>query len=257
HLSIIGGKKRPVLRRSRDKAPADRLTSEVLRTLFARRREVPLGQYNKAFGAAWKMLRDGLEQWRRDPGNGLWEPSGTFRRRIAAWSGLAAALTGIVLVAAAASGVAASDTRAQVALGAGLAGAGLAALFFAWELRVRTPLGARLWSETEAYRRHLAGLAPAEWATGNRAAMSAWAVALGLTAPLRAASADAGTSASGVEFRPDVALGLQAVAVQTATPPSSSDSSSGSGYSGSGDGGSSGGGDSGGGGGGDGGGGSW
>ncbi|GIG68901.1 hypothetical protein Pen01_51960 [Phytomonospora endophytica] len=264
HLTITGNKKRPVLRRGSGGPRARGLTEHVLHTLFSNGGKVYLGQYTKSFGAAWKLIGRGLEEWRRDAEEGMWEPGGTVRRRIATWLGLAMAVAGGVTVAVTATDVPTpgADWRTALAIGAGLAGAGIAAFFSAWELRVRTPRGTRLWCETEAYRRHLAGLTREQWATGNREAMTAWAVALGQTKPVVTASAaSAHEPAHQAIYTPELAFGLQIVAIQTAVAPSASGSwysSSSGGYSGGYSGGGDGGGGGGGGGGGDGGGGgSW
>ncbi|SOD62538.1 Predicted membrane protein [Streptomyces zhaozhouensis] len=249
---------------------ADPLTPEFLETVFARKPRVPLGQYNRAFANAWKLLRERLEEWRRSGGEGLWEPAGERRRRAARRAGAVAAAVGTVAVAFAATDVAdpGAGWRTPLALGAALAGAGLAALVRAWELRALTARGSRLWCETESYRRHLAETE--DPVPADRTA--AWAVALGAGGTWTAAATRAGRRGSragtrlpvdDATHRPLLAAHLPLAAVAAATTPSSSGSAltsgSSSGSSGSGSSGYSGGGDSGGVGGGDGGGGggSW
>ncbi len=276
HLTISGHKK-PVLHQAGEQAgerpagdAADPLTGEVLQAVFARKPRVPLGQYNRAFATAWKLLRERLDAWRRTGGDGLWEPFGERRRRIARWGGAVAAGAGTVVVGIAATDVADPGTgwRAPLAVGAALAGAGLAALVRAWELRARTARGSRLWCQAEGYRRHLAGLGPHGWEKRDEDRITAWAVALGEAEAWTAAAdaANARTSRTRARtalpgddetLRPHLATYLPLAAVSAATPPSSGGSGASSGSS---SGGHSGGGDSGGGvGGGDGGGGggSW
>jgi uncharacterized membrane protein YgcG len=270
----ISGTKKPVLHQAGEGPvgdAADPLTAEVLRAVFARRPRVPLGQYNKAFATAWKLLRQRLEEWRRTGGDGLWEPFGERRRRIARWGGAVAAVAGTVVVGIAATDVAepGAGWRTPLAVGAALAGAGLAALVRARELRARTVRGSRLWCQAEGYRRHLAGLGRHGghgWEKRDEDEITAWAVALGEAEGWTAAAAAANARASRTgartvipgddsAFRPQLATYLPLAAVSAATQPSSSggsgsssDSSSG-GYSGGGDSGGVGGGDGGGGGG--------
>jgi uncharacterized membrane protein YgcG len=270
HLTISGHKK-PVLHQAGERpaaGAADPLTAEVLQAVFARKPRVPLGQYNRAFATAWKLLRKRLEEWRRTGGDGLWEPFGERRRRIALWGGAVAAVAGTVVVGIAATDVADPGVgwRTPLAVGAALAGAGLAVLVRAWELRVRTVRGSDLWCQAEAYRRHLAELERHGWEKRDEDEITAWSVALGEAEAWTAAADEANASASRTRprtaipgddatLRPHLATYLPLAAVSAATQPSSSGgsgSSSGSssgGYGGGGDSGGVGGGDGGGGGG--------
>ncbi|MYQ37495.1 Predicted membrane protein (DUF2207) [Streptomyces sp. LamerLS-316] len=276
HLTIKGTK-RPVLHQvlhRADELPGggadDPLTAEVLRAVFARKQRVPLGQYNTAFATAWKLLRQRLETWRRTGGDGLWEPKGERRRRIALWGGAVTAVAGTVVVGIAATAVPdpGAHWRTPLAIGAALAGGGLGALVRSRELRARTVLGSRLWCEAEAYRRHLAAHGRPGGETDTDDELTAWAVALGATEGWTAAAdrantpgsgAGAGASRAGSAVPAQLAVYLPAAALLAATQPSSGGSGSSSGSSHSGYSGYSGGGDSGGVGGGDGGGGggSW
>ncbi|MBA2951136.1 DUF2207 domain-containing protein [Streptomyces himalayensis] len=271
HLTISGNKK-PVLHQAgeRPAGAADPLTTEVLQAVFARKPRVPLGQYNTAFATAWKLLRHRLEDWRRTGGDGLWEPSGERRRRIALCGGAVAAAAGTVVVGITATDVAdpGADWRTPLAVGAALAGAGLAALVRAWELRARTVRGSHLWCQAEAYRRHLAEPGRHGWEKRDEDEITAWAVALGEAEAWTAAAAAADeanayasrtrarTAIPGDDatLRPHLATYLPLAAVSAATQPSSGGSgspsgSSSGGYSGGGDSGGVGGGDGGGGGG--------
>ncbi|NGO45454.1 DUF2207 domain-containing protein [Streptomyces sp. YC419] len=272
HLTISGKQKKPVLHqvgKRPEGGATDPLTAEVLQAVFARKRRVPLGQFNTAFATAWNLLRHRLEDWRRTGGDGLWEPSGERRRRFALWGGAVAAAAGTVVVGITATDVAdpGADWRTPLAVGAALAGAGLAALVRAWELRARTVRGSHLWCQTEAYRRHLAEPGRHGWEKRDEDQITAWATALGEAEAWTAAAAAAdqanahasrtrartATPGDDATLRPDLATYLPLAAV-SATQPSSggSGSSSGSssgGYSGGGDSGGVGGGDGGGGGG--------
>lgn len=268
HLTI-SGKKKPTLHqvgKRPEGGAADPLTAEVLQAVFAHKQRVQLGQYNTAFALAWNMLRHRLEDWRRTGGDGLWEPSGERHRRIALWGGAVAAAAGTVVVGITATDVAdpGADWRTPLAVGAALAGAGLAALVRAWELRALTVRGSQLWCQAEAYRRHLAEPGRHGWEKRDGDEI-AWAVALGEAKAWTAATHEANARASRTRartatpgddepLRPHLATYLPPAAASTAThqPSGSSGSSSGSssgGYSGGGDSGGVGGGDGGGGGG--------
>ncbi|MEV0649544.1 hypothetical protein AB0I28_30235 [Phytomonospora sp. NPDC050363] len=72
-----------------------------------------LGRF-KTFADAWKLIRTGLEKWRRDGGDGLWSRAGTVLRRVAMWGGIPVAVAGTILLALAATGaVAAAPGEAQ------------------------------------------------------------------------------------------------------------------------------------------------
>ena len=253
HLSVKGSKAKPAIRLLPGNRHVDGPTGEILGALFKGGVTVKLGKYNKSFAAAWKLMRAELRKWHRGGGDGLWQPWGTPAKRVAMWIGASATVAGAAIVALAATGVteAGSGWRNPVVAGAATAGAGLAAFICAWELRMRTPRGGRLWCETEAYRRHLAALTPDTWSEGSGEVITAWAVALGQTASVLAASAKSTTGKSSSGYQPEPAVFLQTSASHSTSPPSSSGSGSSgsSGYSGGGDSGGSGGGDGGGGGG--------
>ncbi|WP_181727239.1 DUF2207 domain-containing protein [Streptomyces sp. PT12] len=274
HLTISGDR-RPVLHQASG-PPAggagDPLTAEVLGAVFARKPRVPLGQYNRAFATAWKLLGRRLDEWRRAGGEGLWEPRGR-RRRFARWVGAVAAVAGVAAVGIAATDVAVVGAawRAPLAVGAALAGAGLAVLVRAWELPSLTARGSDLWCQAEGYRRHLAGRAERGGEAHDDAGIvTAWAVALG-EAETWTAAADAARTRTGTgtgasipgddTVRPHLALYLPLAAASAATAPSSggsgSSSDASSGYGSGGDSGGGGGGGEVGGGDGGGGGGSW
>ncbi|MGI5192907.1 DUF2207 domain-containing protein [Streptomyces sp. CA-288835] len=272
HLTISGKQKKPVLHqvgKQPEGGATDPLTAEVLQAVFASKRRVPLGQYNRAFATAWKLLRHRLEDWRRTGGDGLWEPSGERRRRIAVWGGAVAAVAGTFVVGFTATEVAdpGADWRTPLAVGAALAGAGLAVLVRAWELRARTVRGSHLWCQTEAYRRHLAEPGRHGWEKRDQDQITAWATALGEAEAWTAAAAAAdkakvpasrtrartATPGDDATLRPDLATYFPLAAVSATRPSSggsgSSSGSSSGGYSGGGDSGGVGGGDGGGGGG--------
>ncbi|NGN63329.1 DUF2207 domain-containing protein, partial [Streptomyces sp. A7024] len=187
HLSIEGRKKPDLQRTPADEggADADPLTAEVLAALFARKDRVHLGQFQRDFAHAWKLLRDRLDEWRRAGGDGLWLPAGESRRRLALWGGVIVAPLAAIAVGFAASQV--TDPGAAwltpTAVTAALSGAGLAAALRAWELPARTALGSQRWRETEAFRQYLAE--PGDEDAPD--AFTPWAVALGQAKPWAAA----------------------------------------------------------------------
>ena len=136
---------------------------------------------------------------------------------------------------------------ALVALGALLAGSGVAAAVRAWELRVRTPAGSGLWLRTESFRRFLAGSEAhhAEEAAkrGHLREYTAWAVAVGeLDRWQRAVAASSAAAADPVAARvPLLAPGLLVGSSGSSTPPSSGGSGGGGGGVGGGAGGGGGG----------------
>ncbi|MDQ7906175.1 DUF2207 domain-containing protein [Phytohabitans sp. ZYX-F-186] len=259
HLRVTGISQ-PVLRLPKERPDgADELTTEVLATLFAQNPNVALRKYNRNFAAAWTKLRRGLRGWRRSGGDGLWERRGEPLRRAALVCGALATAAGLAVLLLAAGDVTAPGAgwRTPVTVGAALAGAGLAALLLAWELRTLTVRGSDLWCRTEAYRRHLAGLDA--WDGRDEDVHTAWAVALGearswLAAAQRAVKPPSGRPATTPAYdhvRWQLALYLPtATASATSSPAVGSGSSTSSGgYSGGGSSGGVGGGDGGGGGG--------
>ncbi|MGW0929386.1 DUF2207 domain-containing protein [Streptomyces sp. NPDC002644] len=215
----ITGRKRPVLFRGArpGNGAADPVTAEVLDLLFARRRKIGLGQYHRDFAAAWKLLRTRLDEWRSAGGEGLWTPRGDAYVRAARTVGAVAALTGTVLTAV-------MDARAGWAA---VAGAGLALLVLAGELRVRTARGAQLWLATEALRRHLA-----DPGTPRTDRDTPWAVALGLAATWSAGHRRDGDLVALAAHLPDAA----AAAGSRVAPDTGGSSSSSGGHTGGGDG---------------------
>jgi uncharacterized membrane protein YgcG len=231
-------------------------TSRMLQAAFGDRDRLTLGAYDPDFAAAWWMIGDELAAWQRT--SGLWDPAGDLYRKLARVLGAAAAVGGLAI--AGLGGALANRWSwvwlALVAWGALVAGAGLAAVVRARELRVRTPLGCELWLQVESFRRFLAGpQAQHLKEAAQRGALgqyTAWAVALGEIerwSRAVAASASCDSDPDGRRYSRTAPL-LPSATREAAVEPTSSGSSSGGGWSG-------GGGGSGGGGAGGGGGGSW
>jgi hypothetical protein len=159
----------------------------LLDVAFGGRRHLPLGAYDPAFASAWQAIGHELAAWQQ--ASGLWDPAGRRRRVLALVLGTAAALVG--LAAAAAGGALANRVGpgwlALAGAGGLVAGAGVAAVVRAWELRVRTPSGTRLWLRVESFRRFLAGVqAGSVGQAAQRGPLdlyTAWAVALGEVDP--------------------------------------------------------------------------
>jgi hypothetical protein len=161
--------------------PADAPTAALLDQAFAGREQ--LGTYDPNFAAAWKALDAQLVAWQRSCG--LWDPAGARRCNRARVLGVILAPLGLVLVieGGATSNLPDSGWEVLVAIGALVAGASLAALISAWELRVRSPTGSGLWLRVESFRRFLAA-SEARHANevserGQLGQYTAWAVALG------------------------------------------------------------------------------
>jgi Predicted membrane protein (DUF2207) len=243
YVDLQGDGKDPTLvRLDRRDGPA----ATALELAFAGRQRLTLGKYDPGFAAAWRVVGEELEAWRRS--SGLWDPAGDRRCTLARVLGGLAGLAG--LAAAAAGGLLANRWHtawlALVAAGALLAGAGLAALVRAWELRVRTPVGSGLWLRVESFRRFLAASEAhhAEEAAkrGVLRQYAAWAVAVGEISRWSRAVAASGAALDEAGARySNVALWLPAVAASTATAPSSSGSGGGGGGVGGGAGGGGGG----------------
>ncbi|MGC4943014.1 DUF2207 domain-containing protein [Kribbella sp. DT2] len=181
HLRITGAT-RPVLRKA-EEAPgnADELTKHVISTLFARNPDVALRKYNRTFAEAWRELESGLKDWRRSDDLGLWVLGAERSRQVALIVGVLAAVAGVVVLIFTAGGVLDTGTawRTPTAVGAALAGGGLAAAVRSWELRARTARGSELWCQVEAYRLHLLGLDG--WDGRDEDLLTAWAAGLGET----------------------------------------------------------------------------
>jgi uncharacterized membrane protein YgcG len=161
----------------------DGSTAYTLDTAFDGRERLLLGAYDEHFARAWKAVGGELAAWQRSCG--LWDPAGEQRRILVRVLGCVVASAGLVAVGV--GGAAANRWGAAwlavVALGALLAGAGLAAALRAWELRVRTAAGSGLWLRVESFRRFLAGSeahhADEAAKRGVLREYTAWAVALG------------------------------------------------------------------------------
>jgi hypothetical protein len=161
----------------------DGSTAYTLDTAFAGRERLLLGLYDERFAKAWEAVGGELAAWQRSCG--LWDTAGERRRTLVRVLGGVAALAGLVV--AGVGGAAANRWGAAwlvlVALGALLAGAGLAAALRAWELRVRTAAGSGLWLRVESFRRFLAGSeahhADEAAKRGVLREYTAWAVAVG------------------------------------------------------------------------------
>lgn len=181
HLRITGAT-RPVLRRALEgPGNADELTERVVGTLFARNPDVSLRKYNKNFAEAWRELKSGLNDWRLSDAMELWVPGAERARRVALIAGVLAAVAGVIVLILTADGALDSGTawRTPTAVGAALAGGGLAAVLRSWELRARTARGSELWCRAEAYRLYLAGLEG--WDGRDEDLLTAWAAGLGET----------------------------------------------------------------------------
>ncbi len=226
--------------------PGQPTNQTILDQAFAGRTEVALGSYDPSFAAGWQSVEAQLEAWQR--GSGLWDPAGDRRKLVIRALGVLAAIIGAI--GAAGGGALASRYGEEwlplVALGAGLAGLGLAAALRGWELRVRTPQGSGWWLRVESFRRFLAaseGFHAEEAAKrGLLREYTAWAVAVGEVD--RWARAVAASSAipqdAGLSYV-HMAPWLMASTVSTATAPSSSGGGGGGGSVGGGGGGGGGG----------------
>jgi hypothetical protein len=155
----------------------------VLDAIFNGRDEVTLGRYDPSFAAGWSLLGGGLQNWADS--SGLWDPAGDRRRLKVRVLGIVGAVLGLVAAGgfAAIAATKGSGWLVGVAVGAAVAGIGLAAAVRAWELRVRTPMGSGLWLRVESFRRFLASSeayhAEQAAARGVLREYTAWAVAVG------------------------------------------------------------------------------
>jgi hypothetical protein len=225
-------------------APPDPQTVALLDQLFGGRERVTLGYYDPNIAAAWKALGRQLEAWRRDCG--LWDPAGDRRRRRALLRGFIAAPIGLIV--AFVGGIVVKETNsgwqaaaAVGAVGAVGAGAGLAMLIVAWELRVRTPAGSALWMRVESFRRFLANSGPYQAdqaaAVGRLGQYTAWAMALGqINRWSTAITASTVASYGGAPFVYGLYALSSAISTSSTAPSDSSSSSSSSSSSGGGDG---------------------
>ncbi len=155
----------------------------VLDAMFHGQPAIELGHYDRSFALGWTMLDNRLQDWMRT--SGMWDPAGDRRRTIVRVVGLAMTVVG-TLIAAGSAALAARYGPVPlvgVALGALVAGVGIAFTVRAWELRVRTPLGSAMWLRVESFRRFLAASeayhAEQAAARGVLREYTAWAVAVG------------------------------------------------------------------------------
>jgi Predicted membrane protein (DUF2207) len=182
YLDIVGDERQVILERlPRQDGSA---TARLLDTAFpVSSTSLTLGSYNPLFATAWRGIGDELAAWQQT--SGLWDPAGDLQRRLARLLGGVVAVGGLVI--AGVGGALANRSGwvwlALLVWGALLAGAGLAAVVRAWELRVRTPLGSALWLRVESFRRFLAASETRHVEeAAERGVLSdyaAWAVALG------------------------------------------------------------------------------
>ncbi len=155
----------------------------ILDDMFSGRGTISLRSYDAAFADGWDRLGEDLERWRR--ASGLWVPAGRRRRTLARVLGVLMAVIGGGMALGGAAGANRGGEAAWlvvVAVGAAVAGAGLAAVVRSWELRIRTAAGSGLWLRVESFRRFLEN---SEAEHVERAAekgllrqYTAWAVAL-------------------------------------------------------------------------------
>jgi uncharacterized membrane protein YgcG len=214
----------------------DGATAYTLDLLFAGRQRLRLGAYDEGFAKAWRAVGNELAAWQR--ASGLWDPAGDQRRILVRVLGAAVAVAG--LVAAGVGGALAnrwgSAWLVLVALGALLAGGGIAAALRAWELRVRTPAGSGLWLRVESFRRFLAASeahhADEAAKRGFLREYTAWAVAVGeIDRWSRSVAASAAARDPSVAHYAVIGPSLAAAAVATGHEPSSSGDGGGGGGS--------------------------
>jgi hypothetical protein len=214
-----------------------------------------VGKYQARFAKFWQALDDDLAAWQR--ASELWDPAGDRRRTLVRIVGGVASLAGLAATAggAALANRFGSALLGLVAAGALTAGAGLAALVKAWELRVLTPAGSALWLQVESFRRFLAEshASDVEEAAerGRLRECTPWAVALGEAEgwwARVASSAVAGAASTGLSQVTDDSLryarlapALSSSTSASSTAPSSGGSGGGSSSSSSGGGGGGGG----------------
>ena len=208
---------------------------QPLDRMFGGRSELTLGSYDPEFAAGWGDVGTQLEAWKA--ASGLWDPRGDRRALWVRVLGGLGALSGLALAAlfgalAARHG---EGWLVPLAVAAGIAGAGVAAVVRGWELRVRTPQGSGLWLRVESFRRFLAGSEAyhAEEAAkrGVLREYTAWAVAVGeIDRWERAVSAATITDQAGLGYVHMAPL-LVASTQTSSTAPSSSGSGGGGGGS--------------------------
>jgi uncharacterized membrane protein len=216
-----------VLRRHNFGDPA---AAPVLNEMFGGRDEIALGRYDKQFATGWSQLSQDLQEWADT--SGLWDPAGDHRRNLVRVLGVVAAIAGIA-VAVLCSWAGATRGSAWligVAVGAVVAGVGIACVVRAWELRVRTPKGSGLFLRVESFRRFLAASEARHVEEAAKRGVlreyTAWAVAVGEVDRWRQAM-EAATNIPDVDVGNALAFAYIASSLSSATssastPPSSS-----------------------------------
>lgn len=219
HIAIQGGVRfTAVRRRIPGDAPVDPATGAMLDAIFAGREEFFLPLRAQRIKKPWRVLGDGLEDWRRASGH--WDPAGERRSRTARRIGIAAALVGLAVTTFGSvlnTWMNAAGWPTVVA-GAVVAGTGIALWLRGWELQTRTARGTALLLQVESYRR---SVAEREADDSPSRLDAAWAVALGESAGARrvvaASRAASGAGAVGRlttrAWYPVAALGLIAALV--------------------------------------------
>ncbi len=229
-----------------------------LQAMFGKRATVDLSSYDRQFAFGWKQLKVTLKRWYED--SPYWDQAGDRRRAKVRNIGFPVVAAGLVILIAfaVAAGRARAIWLAPAAVGACIAGAGIAMILRSWELRIRTPEGSGLWILTESFRRFInksdAQHVEAAAKQGVLLDYTAWAVALDevdhwSVAVKSADLADAGPAAPQALYLSSMAPSLGSAVSTASTAPSSSGSGGGGGSSFGGGGGSVGGGGGGGGGG--------
>ena len=154
----------------------------ILVQMFNGRSTVELGKRDASFRKAWSRLKKQQDRFART--SPLWQQKGNQARTVALVLGVLGLVLGMIATVAGAVMCArqGSGWLPVVAVGAAIAGAGLAAVVRSWELRVRTPVGSAEWLKIESFRQFLAGSEAyhADWAAEHDILReyTAWAVAL-------------------------------------------------------------------------------
>jgi hypothetical protein len=216
----------------------DRRMHPVLDRAFSGRSEIELGSYDAAFAGAWSQLDDAFTTWRK--GCGLWDPRGDRAQLKAIVGGI---LLGLVGIGGTFLGGFVGSVPVVV-VSALLAGAALALVVRAWELRVRSVQGSAAWLRVESFRRflHESEVQHVDWATqnGHLREYTAWAVAVGEIDRWQAAVGRSTVAASmdpGSAHLVFLAPALISSTGSTSTAPSSSGGGGGGGVGGGGGGG--------------------
>lgn len=157
--------------------------AKVLDTMFGGRQSISLDSYSKKFAKGWDKLGTELERWHET--GGMWDERGRRRRAGAIALGVLGLLAGgaFMVLAAVFTNRSGDGWIIPLIIGAAIAGAGLASLIRAWELRIRTPEGSGAWIRIESFRRFLheseADHVERAAEMGLLRQYTAWAVALG------------------------------------------------------------------------------